>query len=144
MAKQALSRRVLVAGMMLIAVALILLALFHLGLVLLVPGLVLCVASAALFAADSTQQNAVTGPSPAGPKARRQSTVAVCVLAGLTLLPLGVVGVLVALGAEPLAIYLVGLGLVMLSGVLVVVFVAVYFLKGWITSRADDSKTLAE
>lgn len=120
------------AGVLLLAVALALMPLVPP--VSLVPGLALCVAAAALFVSQSSVPQTDTGQVSAR-AARRQGTVAVGVLAGLTLTPFGVVGILAALGADPLAIYLVGLGLFALSAILALVFVAVYVVGRWSHAR---------
>lgn len=137
-AKRGRARGTFVAGVLLVAVALALTPFVPVGSVSLVPGLVLCVAAAALFVSQSSVPQTDTGQVSAR-AARRQGTVAVGVLAGLTLTPFGVVGILAALGADPLAIYLVGLGLFALSAILALVFVAVYVVGRWSQARREYS-----
>lgn len=137
-AKRGRARRTFVAGVLLTAVALALMPFVPGGSVSFAPGLALCVAAAALFASQSSVPQTDTGQVSAR-AARRQSTVAVGVLAGVTLMPFGVVGILAAFRADPLAIFLVGLGLFAFSGVLVLVFVAVYFVNRWSNARRDYS-----
>lgn len=121
--------------MALIVVGLVMMSFISVGAVLLLPGLVLCVCSAALVASKPSRLEA-SGGSSGVPAARSESTVTVWTLAGLTLVPFGVVGALILLGADPLAIYLVGYGVFALAGFLALVFVVVFFAGRWTRGRS--------
>jgi hypothetical protein len=73
--------------------------------------------------------------------ARKATTVAVLVLSAIILTPFGVLGVLLFMHADPLAIFLSGLVLFALAGTLVVLFVVVFFAGRWIHRRAEDEQT---
>ncbi|HET8983445.1 MAG TPA: hypothetical protein VFN47_12220 [Pedococcus sp.] len=65
----------------------------------------------------------------------RGTTAAICVLSALVLVPLGAVGVLLLVGTDPLAVFLVGTSLVALAGLLAVVFLVVFFASRWSRTR---------
>ena len=92
--------------------------------VLLFLGVALCVAAAALAASKPR----VAGPNGI-PAEMRGTTPAICVLSALVLVPLGAVGVLLFVGTDPLAVFLVGTSLVALAGLLALVFLAVFFAR---------------
>jgi len=83
---------------------------------------------------------ASNGRSEGMQEARKATTVAVLVLSALILAPFGVLGVLLFMQADPLAIFLSGLVLFALAGTLVVLFVVVFFAARWIHRRADDEQ----
>ena len=62
-------------------------------------------------------------------------------MASLILVPLVVVSVLVLLGADPPAVFLVGLSLYALVAALVVAFVVVLFAGRWAQGRPAGSKS---
>lgn len=136
------AKRALDAGLAVTALGGVLLALHVGGYVVLLPGLVLCVSAAAISASMPPQHRAA---QPSGPLrgAPRGSVVAVCVLGGLILLPIATIGALWALDADPLGIFLVGLGLFSLAGVLAVTFLAVFFINAARTRRSADSPSIA-
>lgn len=136
------AKRALAAGLALIALGVVLGALHVGGVVVLLPGVMLCVSAAALSASGSPQRQA---GQPSGPLrgAPRGSVVAVCVLGGLILLPIATIGALMAVDADPLGIFLVGLGLFSLAGVLAVTFLAVFFINAARTGRSADSPSIA-
>ena len=102
--------------------------------VLLFLGVALCVAAAALAASKPR----VAGPHGI-PAQMRGTTTAICVLSALVLAPLGAVGVLLILGTDPLAVFLVGTSLVALAGVLALVFLVVFFASRWTRRRSLES-----
>ena len=69
----------------------------------------------------------------------RGTTTAICVLSALVLVPLGAVGVLLIVGTDPLAVFLVGTSLVALAGLLAVVFLVVFFASRWTRRRSLES-----
>jgi hypothetical protein len=94
-------------------------------------GLMLVVGSAAAYASNERQGGV--------DRARRATTVAVIVLTSVILIPFAVLSVLVLLHAEPLAVFLIGLGLFAMSGILVVVFVVVFFASRWRHRQASGA-----
>ena len=98
-------------------------------------GLTLCVAAAALAA---SKPRVAVGPNgmPAGMSG---TTAAICVLSALVLVPLGALGVLLIVGTDPLAVFLVGTSLVALAGLLAVVFLVVFFASRWARRRSLGS-----
>jgi hypothetical protein len=134
MPKSTRSRRVLIAGLALSGAGVVANALNLAGLDALLPGLMLSVSAAALAAADSPGQDDSRSLAPV-PAPRRPATIAVSVLGGLVLVPFVSVGALIFAGADPLAIYLVGLGLFSLSAVLVATFVVVFFASRRVSTR---------
>lgn len=98
--------------------------------VLVFLGVALCVAAAALAASKPR----ATGPHGT-PAEMRGTTAAICVLSALVLVPLGAVGVLLLVGTDPLAVFLVGTSLVALAGLLAVVFLVVFFASRWSRTR---------
>jgi hypothetical protein len=95
----------------------------------------LSVSAAALASADSPRAQYDGGLLTPVPAPRRPATIAVCVLGTLVLLPFVSVGALILARADPLAVYLIGLGLFALSGVLVVTFLVVFFASRWMSRR---------
>lgn len=102
--------------------------------VLLLLGVTVCVAAAAVAASKPR----VAGPNGM-PAQMRGTTTAICVLSALVLVPLGAVGVLLIVGTDPLAVFLVGTSLVALAGVLAVVFLVVFFASRWARRRSLES-----
>jgi hypothetical protein len=124
---------VLATGAGLIALGLVPLPFVHASLdSLVLLGVALVVCWAAVFASNGRSEG-IRG-------ARKATTVAVLVLSTLILAPFGVVGVLLVMHADPLAIYLSGLILFGLAGTLVVLFLVVFFAARWIHRRADDEQ----
>ncbi|HSE09716.1 MAG TPA: hypothetical protein VLB29_13715 [Nocardioidaceae bacterium] len=136
------AKRTLAVGLALIVLGVVLRELRVGGVVVLLPGLMLCVSAAALSASSTPQRQAgrPTGPLPG---ASRGSVVAVCVLGSLILLPIATIGALKAVDADPLAIFLVGLGLLSLAAVLAVTFLVVFFINAVRTGRSADSTSIA-
>lgn len=136
MPKATRSRRVLIGGLALSGVGIVANALNLAGLDALLPGLMLSVSAAALAAADSPVGQGDGGPqTPVPAPRRRPATITFSVLGCLILLPVVSVAALILAGADPLAIYLVGLGLLALSGLLAVTFLVVFFASRWVGSR---------
>ena len=103
--------------------------------VLLFLGVTLCVAAAALAASKPRVAAGRNGI----PAEMSGTTAAICVLSALVLVPLGAVGVLLMVGTDPLAVFLVGTSLVALAGLLAVVFLVVFFASRWTRRRSLES-----
>jgi hypothetical protein len=126
------TRRVFIVGAGCTAVGVLWMALMPgISELLVFLGLILVVGSAAAYASNGRQGGV--------DRARRATTVVVVVLTSVLLVPFAVLTVLVLLHAEPLAVFLIGLGLFAMSGILVVVFVVVFFASRWRHRQASGA-----
>ena len=126
---------VLAVGLAVTAAGVSLTPFLHDADVLLLLGVTLCVAAAALAA---SKPRVAAGPHGT-PADLTGTTTAISVLSALVLVPLGAVGVLLFVGTDPLAVFLVGTSLVALAGLLALVFLAVFFASRWTRRRSLES-----